>query len=1402
MNSKFNYIFLLLLNFCLLTYSVNYAQISKSKSVFAAPVSFDRVDLSEFISNEFVTCIGQDSCGFMWFGTNEGLCRYDGKIVKVYKSIKGDPTSLKSNTIQYIYSDSNGNLWIAADGLHRYNFEKDNFIRIEPPVYDSMTLKINFVNALCEDNLGQLWIGTFGQGLYKFNPVSGKINFIKLEGCNPFPFKSYLISSLSFDGKDLIWAAVYQNSIVSINTRSKEQHHYQFEPKGGIQKIISDKLGRLWFASDNNPLKLVSVKGNNIVVSESFENTRPKNYFAKIIGDHNGNFWMSTQSDGVVVFNLLTKEVENFRYNSRAVHSISGDDVEDVFEDNSGNIWIATNKGICKWSKWKKPFHHFQYDTENPNSISSSEVTGIDKDKEGNLWISNLNTGFCKLNLNTGKFTRYNPSTSKIKSPWALEILAANDGTIWVATNFQHGLNHFNPAAGTFKEYLNNPKDETSLGTSLVTFLYQDKQNRIWIGCAGNGLNLYNPSKDNFIRFKNNPSDENSLSGNDVRSIYQENNSVLWIGTNNGINEFDLDSQSFKNYLPQKSLNDTSDSFDVFSICEGTGKDLWLGTSKGLYLFNTETKSFLQMPQISELRDGRIFGVLKDNSGNLWLQTISALVKYQPEKKAYRIYDKKNGWIQSSIFTREWIGSYKKLKSGDMVFGGSNGITIFNPGDITDNTGKPPVYITGFSLFNTPIEANRNPLGKRKNQDSILTKSVIFTNKIVLNHDENSFTFNFTSLDYTNPAANQFAYKLDGFDKDWTNSGSINSAAFTNIPPGEYTFLVKASNSDGFWNEKGASIRLIILPPWWKTTSAYIGYVIFLLVVLYSFRRFELNRIRTRNQLRMKEFETTKLHEIDRMKSRFFANISHEFRTPLTLILGILDKRLKKTEEDKSDFKIMKKNAERSLQLINQMLELSRLEAGTVKIKVQKTDIIRFIRRIASSFVSLPDQKRTDITLNNLSLKSDEIIEPVFLYFDYEKMETAIYNLLSNALKFTPEGEKISFKITVKETTVEISVTNTGVVIPEDELPYVFDRFYQGDANYNKNFEGTGIGLALVKELVEMHHGEVIVSSKDSQTTFTITLLQGKSHYSEQQVSEVSEENFESETEVTRIADEFIKEKESVNRKELKKESRIILVVEDHFDLRNFICEQFVRKDSSEENDYSIIEAEDGQKGYQLAEEIIPDLIISDIMMPKMDGYQLCREIKNNFKTNHIPVILLTAKAALENKLEGLETGADDYLIKPFNTDELKTRVKNLIHLREQMREKFRSEMILKPAEVIVPSNHKIFIDKFIDIIEKYMEDDHFNVEVLSNEIGMSRSQLHRKLKALTNQSPNEFIRNFRLQRAADLIKQDAGNMAEIAYKVGFSSQAYFTKLFQENFGVTPTDFKKQSNKSEDHQTP
>jgi signal transduction histidine kinase/DNA-binding response OmpR family regulator len=696
-----------------------------------------------------------------------------------------------------------------------------------------------------------------------------------------------------------------------------------------------------------------------------------------------------------------------------------------------------------------------------------------------------------------------------------------------------------------------------------------------------------------------------------------------------------------------------------------------------------------------------------------------------------------------------------------------------------DDKTLPAIALTDFKILNSSIDINETG-------DSYMSKHITYTDEIHIPHQDNVISFEFAALHFVNPERNQYAYKLEGFDREWIYSGNRRFVTYTNLDPGKYILKIKASNSDGVWNEEGISLTVIVNPPWWQSWWAYILYAVFIVSILYSLRQYEMKRVKLRNELQLKDFEAKKLQEVDQLKSHFFANISHEFRTPLTLILGLLQKFESKTfdKKDLEDYGVMKRNAVRLLQLINQLLELSKIESGKSKLSASESDIIKFTKRIFVSFASYAEQKNIKLRFNNRGI-NEEINESLNIYFDNDKMEKIISNLISNAVKYTPEGHEIDVKIFSEDDHAQIKVINTGVTISKADLSHLFDRYYKVHRAESGMFEGTGIGLALVKELVELHKGTISVISEYDVTEFVVKIPSGKAHLNSDDI--LSDNINSAETETFGYFEEEIAEELSLSEfsTELNSGNEIILVVEDHADLRKYIKENLT-------DTYQVIEAPNGREGYTLAIDMIPDLVISDVMMPEMDGYTFCKKIKSNDKTNHIPVILLTAKASTEDKLEGLELGADDYLIKPFNPDELKLRVRNLIRIREELRQKFTSEMVLKPAEVIVPSSQVQFMERVKSIIEANMEKENFGVDKLADEAGMSRSQLHRKLKAITNQSTTEFIRNFRLQRAAQLILQDAGSMSEIAYKVGFNSQAYFNKSFQELYGCSPTEYKRQ----------
>lgn len=1390
---------MLLLLFCFFFYYDLFAQ--------ADFINFQKFSVDEGLSENLVRCFYQDSKGFLWIGTDDGLNKFDGYSFRIYRYEPGNPNSLSDYAINAINEDKTGILWIATrEGLNRFDPSTETFKVYRHDPDDKNSLCNNFIYSLFADSRNNLWIGT-RNGLNLLDLKSQKFTLYKNDPADSNSISHNVITSIeeSSDGK--IWVGT-TNGLNEFDFKSGHFRSYKHDPNdknsiigNSVYTVRKDLNEKLWVGTGSglSVLDLKKKKFTGFVNSDN-PNTLSNNSVRSICVDNLNNIWIATLG-GLNKLDPSRKKNTRYNYDEKNSASISSDVCRSVFADNSGVIWIGTDgRGLNKLSPRSQKFIHIRHEEKNPHSLNSDHVQCFYEDKDGILWLG-LTGGINKISsasLTNGSyefdFIKFPSGKSgSLSESIVTSILDDNSGVLWIGT-FGGGLVKHNKLGNSFEQFLPEPGNENSLTHERIHSLYRDKQGIIWIGTGLGGLVRFDPEKKLFKAYKPDAGNSLSISSVEVTSIAEDEEGILWLGTTTGgLNKFNKKEEKFYHYRPDPENVNTLSSTRVNTLYLDKKNILWIGTfGGGLNRFDKAGNSFSYYTVNNGLPSNIIMGIVEDKKGNLWISTTNGLSKFNPAEKSFKNYNVFDG-LQGNEFADN--SCFVSPATGYIFFGGGNGFNYFHPDKIREDNYIPSMVITDFKIFNRNV-----PINLTGNENiSPLTKSITYSDEISLSYNQNVFSFEFASLHFANSVKNRYAYKMEGFDEDWVNSGSRNSASYTNLDPGTYIFKVKGTNSDGIWNGKEASLKINITPPWWHTWWAYMVYVLIFITILFSARRYEMNRIKLKNNLKLKEFETEKLNEVDKMKSRFFANISHEFRTPLALILGILDKYLKRAA-DPSDFKVMKKNAQRLLQLINQLLELSKIESGSAKLQMQKTDLYGFVRRIASSFISLADRQNIELLFNGLPLTVPNENHQLLVFADRDKMETVIYNLLSNALKFTPRNKKVFIDISNDDKYAEIKITNTGVGIPPEKLPFIFNRFYQADESETRGYEGTGIGLALVKELIELHHGEVKVESTiDVETSFKVILPLGQKHFTPDQIIEIPQNQIVIEAaepiEEILIQVEPLTIKEEIKRSPDSKESNekfiqksqagIVLVVEDHFDLRNFICEQL-------EDDFTVVEAEDGEKGVMLAEELIPDLVLSDIMMPKMNGYELCKELKTNIKTNHIPVILLTAKASFENKMEGLELGADDYLIKPFNTDELKTRVRNLIKIRQQMREKFRSEMLIKPSEVIVPSNQKVFIEKLTGIIERHIENENFSIEILCKEIGMSRAQLHRKIKAVTNQSATEFIRTFRLQRAADLIKQDAGNMAEIAYKVGFNSQAYFTKSFQDVYGCSPGEFKKK----------
>lgn len=1362
---------------------------------------FERITTDHGLSSNHTSYIFQDSRGFLWITTEDGINRYDGYKFKHYKHIPGNLNSLSDYAATHILEDSKGLFWISTrEGLNVFDPATEKFIHYNPIKDDSASLSNEKIVCTAEDNFGNIWVGT-RNGLNLINPETNSFTVFKNNPDDKHSISFNYITSVYNDSKGKLWIGT-QRGLNKFNYNKNSFDVYTFDQQNSnsisgnlITCFFEDSKGNFWIGTSTGLNRLVSALNDSLMFERYLHNSSDNNSLShnnirSIAEDRNGNLWIGTLGGGLSIFNYSEKRIFRHLNDEDDYTSLSDNVIFSVLIDIHDNVWIGTyENGLNKYSPTQERFILFQPQPGMKNRVAGNNITAVMVDNKNNLWLGTDGDGIkvyrkdLLLDENNLLYEFKYDLNNKvgISSNNITSIVQDDNGLIFIGT-FGGGLNIYNPETKTLDVFRYNREDPGSLGNDFIHTVYKDSENTIWIGTGLAGLNKFDRKTKSFKRFRDNirsPDHPKFLNSPEVTSICEDGEGYLWIGTTTGgLSMFDRKAETFIHFKHEQQDAKTISSNRIVCLYNDKMNRLWVGTfGGGLNLFDRKNNSFVHFLEKDGLPDNTIKSICEDNKGNLLISTSNGISIFNYDQKSFKNFDESDG-LQGKDFNQGSV--YRDATSDTVYFGGINGLNIYSFN--TDyGSGLPPeIALTEFKIFNEPVLNNYSSLSK---------KEVSINKEVTLSHDEDIISFEFAALDFTSPAKNQYAYMLEGFDRDWIYSGNKREVTYTNLDPGSYIFKVKASNHDGLWNEKGISVPLIIKPPFWKTWWAYSFYLIVFVIGFLAVRRYELNRVKLKNELKLKEFESKKLVEIDQIKSRFFANISHEFRTPLTIILGSLEK-LKKEMAETSDIKeydVMKRNASRLLQLINQLLELSRIESGNVKLNLTKSDIVSFVKRIAATFTSLAYQKKQSIFFNGTEIESAHDDEKVLLYFDKKKIEIVFYNLLSNAIKFSPGGEKIEIKILKDGDFIKINFINTGIEILTENLNNVFDRFYQVDDSGTRNFEGTGIGLALAKEYVELHKGKIEVESGNNATIFNVYLKTGKSHFNPDQII-VDETEAYVETELTEFEKTAITAPDDLGSELLEDNRTSILIVEDNYDLREMIKENL-------KETYLILEADNGKTGFKIAEEKIPDLIISDIMMPEMDGYELARLIKTNEKTNHIPVIILTAKASQEDKIEGLETGADDYLIKPFNEQELKVRVRNLIRVRQQMREKFQSQMLIKPSDVVIPSTQKTFIDKLTKVIETNISNEKFSVEVLCDELGMSRSQLHRKIKAVTNQSTSEFIRNFRLQRAAEFLKQDAGNIAEICYMVGFNSQNYFTKMFQNLYGKTPLEYKREHTK-------
>jgi signal transduction histidine kinase/ligand-binding sensor domain-containing protein/DNA-binding response OmpR family regulator len=1283
--------------------------------------------------------------------------------------------------------DKEGNLWIGTwyNGLNKFDPSTEKFTRYLHDENNPSSISSNDIVSLCTDKEGNIWIGTIGGGLNKFDPKQEKFYCYKNNPADPMSLSSNTVYPVFEDQHGILWVGTADAGLNRFDKKKETFVSYKHDPanpesisNNWILTIYEDRSGILWIGTADGGLDKFDQSLNLFIhYSKSSIQSACSNSIWTLYEDSQGIFWVGTDDAGLSIFDRERKEFTCYSQNTSNPDGLSENTIISICEDKSGILWFGTwNTGVNKYCKLdEKKFITLTHDTNNPNSLSGNSIFSIYQDSFGDLWVGTDIDGLNRKSEKNDKFVHYlhNPNNRySISNNTINSICEDSKGNIWVATD-GGGLNRFDRGTNKFFHYRHNPNDPSTICSDRITQVFSDSKDNLWIGAEVGGFDKMPNGSTSVIHYRPDPNNPNAIGPDMIFDFDEDIEGNLWIGTNgSGLSMFNTHTEKFVHYKndPQNPSSLSHNSVSVVHFDKsGT---LWVGTSGGgLNKFDNSNKTFKHYKVKDGLPSNMICGILEDKRGDLWMSTYKGISNFDPNKGSFRNFGIVDG-LQGLEFNN-W--AYLKDKDGRMYFGGTNGLNVFSTENLSQNLTIPPVLITDFELLHKPVSIGYDPLWDR----TILEKSISDTKLLELSHDDNIISFEFAALEYQNPSRNIYAYFLKGFDKDWTYTDATKRyVTYTNLDPGEYVFRVKGSNSDGVWNEAGVSLKIIIHSPWWATWWSYMLYGFVFILVFVTLTRIYLYRHRLRTQLAMEHEHAIKLEEVDKLRSNFYANISHEFRTPLMLILGPVEKLASKLtdEESKKQTGLIKGNAKRMLNLINQLLDISSLEANKLKLKAPMGNIAQYVKGIVKEFEQIAEQR--DVSLKLIIEK-----ENIEAYFDKEKMERIISNVMSNAIKFTPQGGRITVKLAeLSHNEVEINVRDSGIGIPKSQLAKVFDRFYQVNGSQTREHEGTGIGLALTKELVELHRGKILIDSVEGHwTEVRLYFSLGRDHLTDDEISEPSEfelhkfkaaEDFE----ITESVPEVTEDENLIDK-------TIVLIVEDNPDVRDYI------KDDLKEI-YHVEEAANGEQGFRKAQKCIPDLIVSDVMMPKMDGYEMTRKLRQDEKTSHIPIILLTAKSDRDSKLEGLGLGADDYLTKPFDTQELLARIKNLIETRRLLQEKFGAGTVVlhKPEKEKLSYLDQQFLDRVMMVINQHLAEEEFSIEEFGKDVGMSRSQVHRKLKALTGKSTSLYLRTVRLAKAKNMIEEQKGNISEISYQVGFSSPAYFSRCFKEEFGYTPSE--------------
>lgn len=1330
---------------------------------------FRQLSKKEGLSQASVFAIAQDSSGFMWFGTRDGLNKFDGYEFKIYKNDTSQ-NSVASNDIRTLYFDYKEEiLWIGTNsGLSRYRKETDDFLTFLHSESDPGSISSNVIRCIFRDSKERLWIGT-ANGLNLRSDNGFRKLFFTNRDVDALTGND--IKAITEDKHGNIWFGTTKGLYTLIEHENDEYKFERIDEKlnlsdAHIKCMLEDTKGNFWIGTNKGGVNYWNREEGTVteyIPKESNPNSLSHRTTRSMVFDKNGQLWVGT-FEGLNLFDEKEKKFIRFGESDLSSTGLSDGSIHSCFRDKRGSLWFGTYYGgINHLDENNNRFTNFIY-APFGKGLSGNVVSSFAEDAEENLWIGTEGGGLNFYNRKTKKFTDYKFSTGKkngISGNNVKQLLLENEG-LWIGT-FDAGLNFLDLKTKKFTNFKHDPSNPNSLSDNNVYGLFRDGE-KLWILTYGGGLNILELSENKFYKYRSSPEHPGSISSDLTRVFLKTSDGHFWIGTERGVNKVTKDSkgfpETFEVFLPNEK---------IYSLQEDELKNIWVGTiSNGLFRLNPQSGVSDHFTEKDGLPGNTVFGILEDENRHLWLSTNNGLSRFDPLKKTFSNFNYSNG-LENSEYN---FNAYYKTTSGDFLFGGVHGFTRFSPEEIQPNTYVPPIVFTSLSQNNQAVKID-NKTGK-------LPRAINETEEIIFKYNEANFTLSFAALDFFNPENNHYAYFLEGLDRDWTHTTGDREATYTIQREGTYKFRLKGANSDGIWNPEERQLTIIVLPPPWRTWWAYLIYAAILGGFIFGLLRF----IRLRHSVQLQEVEKQKQEELHEVKLRFFTNITHEFRTPLTLIMGPLKELIAKKEYPEKIGETLSqidRNAQRLLNLVNQVLTFRKLATDHEPMQISKGNIVHFLEEIFLPF-------RETAHLRKIDYRFDSASAEILAWYDSNKLERVFFNLLANAFKFTPDSGSIKMSIIETDKNIAITVEDSGRGIPEELQHQIFKRFYEKANSEQSTIKGSGIGLAISKQMVELHHGNIFVENSipDGGAIFTVEIPKGNAHFKEEEIlNELTQaEQMKDYVPILSEIDSSPPTNDLPKNKSLDENLPLVLIVEDNPEVRNYIVRIF-------SDEYRLITAGSGVEGLEKAKKEHPQLIISDVMMPEMDGITFCGKLKTDIEISHIPIILLTARTASLFKIEGLEIGADDYITKPFIPEELRLRVRNIIRARQEVKEKFARVLNFDPKEIKVTSADEMFLENAMQIAENNIENYEFNVQTFADRLAVSRPLLFTKLKALTGQTPNNFMKTIRLKRAAQLLKTQKLNVSEVAYKVGFKDPKYFRKCFKEQFEETPSVYSK-----------